>query len=225
MKRFLMLLPALLLLAGCSGPPAPPAAPGSKEAGKGVERAQVKRSAEDSIRLQLASATGTHAKSWDVVWTVRKWSDSADYRAGRAPDRVEKRKGNILLTAGITRMLNLLGGAGGTAYNATNTRIGVGNGTTSVSASDTDLSAASGSSNRQFKLVSGAPSISGNQISWTASFGDSIANFAWNEFGIDNGTSDGTTVTAPLLNRKVPSPSLGTKSGGTWTLTVTITIS
>jgi hypothetical protein len=172
---------------------------------------------------------GTHeAARWRADWRLDKYHGEVtaeDIAAGRAvPYESVPVPGNILLTAGITRLLNLLAGAGGTAFNATNTRIGVGNGNTAEAIGDTDLSAAAGAGNRQFKLVNGAPTVLTNTISWTAVFSTSQANFAWNEFGIDNGTADGTTVVAPLLNRKVSS--LGTKtSAGTWTLTVTITLS
>jgi hypothetical protein len=66
--------------------------------------------------------------------------------------------------------------------------------------------------------------VSGNVVTFTAAFGSGVANFAWEEWGIDNGTTDGTTVVAPLLNRRVEA--MGTKaSGSTWTVTATITVS
>jgi hypothetical protein len=156
---------------------------------------------------------------WKVDTTVRKWHDSADHDAGAEPDEVLELHGNLLLNAGITRLINLLTGAGGTAFNAANSRIGVGNSTTAASAAQTDLQGAS----KYFKLVDSV-SPSGQTVTWVATFGSSDANFAWGEWGVDNGSTSGATVTAPLLNRKVAA--MGTKvSGSTWTLTVTITIS
>lgn len=156
---------------------------------------------------------------WKVDTTVQKWHDSADFEAGADPDEVFEDKGNLLLNAGITRMINLLTGAGGTAFNAANSRIGVGNSTTAAAAGQTDLQGAS----KYFKLVDSA-TPSGQTVTWVATFASGDANFAWEEWGIDNGSTSGSTVTAPLLNRKVAA--MGTKgSGSTWTLTVTITIS
>lgn len=158
--------------------------------------------------------------NWHVDVELAKWARSEDHDAGLDPDTVEHFEHNLLLNAGITRMLNLLVGAGGTAFNAANTRIGVGNSTTAAAASQTDLQGAS----KYFKLVDSAPSVSAQTATFVATFGTAVANFAWEEFGIDNGTADGTTVTAPMLNRRVVA--MGTKgAGATWTLTVTITVS
>ena len=64
-------------------------------------------------------------------------------------------------------------------------------------------------------------SIFGNFISGTfrSTFGDTEANFAWNEWTVANGSDDSATN----LNRKVES--LGTKSSGsTWIITVELSI-
>lgn len=157
--------------------------------------------------------------NWNVLATVRKWHDSADHAAGAGPDEVLEVPGNLLLNAGITRLLNRLAGVTATAFDASNARIGVGNSSTAASAAQTDLQGAS----KFFALVDSV-SVSNQTITFVASYGSSDANFAWEEWGVDNGTADSSTVTAPLLNRKVAS--MGTKgSGSTWTLTVTITVS
>jgi hypothetical protein len=133
---------------------------------------------------------------------------------------------NLLCTAGVTRIWNLTTNQGATqAFDATHTRIGVGNGTTAAAAGDTDFSAAAGSTNRQFKTVSGAGTVSTNTLQFAATFSTALANFVWAEWGIDQGTADATTVTAPLLNHAVPN-SLGTKtSSAAWTFTVTLSLS
>lgn len=131
---------------------------------------------------------------------------------------------NLLLNAGIQRLEDLLIGAGGTAFNNANSRLGVGNSVTAEAATQTDLQAAAGAANRQFKVMNATfPSRSSQTITWQSDFTSGEANFVWNEWGVDNGTVSGTTVTAPMLNRKVAS--LGTKTTGTWTLTATLTIS
>jgi len=158
--------------------------------------------------------------SWKMKAQVAKWHDTASFEAGLEPDEIVEVDGNLLLNAGITRLGNLLVGAGGTAYNATNSRIGVGDSSTAAAAGQTDLQAAT---NKFWKLCSSA-TWSAQTGTWVATFGSADANFVWNEWGIDNGTVDGTTVTAPMLNRKVAS--LGTKaSGSTWQFTATVAIS
>ena len=62
------------------------------------------------------------------------------------------------------------------------------------------------------------PTRTANAIDFKASFGSSVGNFAWAEWGVFNHASTGV-----MLNRKVEA--LGTKaSGSTWVLTVTLTI-
>lgn len=143
--------------------------------------------------------------------------------AGILPYETVEHVGNLLLTAGVTRIWNLVGGVAVTAYNAANSRLCVGDSTTAASAAQTDLQA---STNKYYKLVSGAPTISTNQTQYAATFGTSVANFQWNEWGIDNGTADSsTTGTAPMMNRAVVGGSLGTKtSSASWTFTVTISL-
>lgn len=166
---------------------------------------------------------------WRMTWRIDKYDGEVTpemIAAGEVkPAEVVNIEGNILTKAGINRMLDLLIGAGGQALNNANSRIGVGNGSTAVDDDDTDLSAAAGSSNRQFVDSDATyPSRSGQTVTWVATFSTSQANFAWNEFGIDAGTAAGTTVVAPLLNHKLISA--GTKtSAQTWVATATLTIS
>ncbi len=61
-------------------------------------------------------------------------------------------------------------------------------------------------------------------ITARAVFATGEANFAWAEWGIDQGTTVSTTVVAAFLNHKITS--LGTKtSASAWTFTCTVTIS
>lgn len=164
---------------------------------------------------------------WDPIVTIQKWDDGHAYELARSqgliipePDAIETYEGNLLLNAGITRLGSLLVGAGGTAYNAANTRLGVGDSSTAAAASQTDLQAAT---NKQWVLCDSV-GFSAQTLTVVGTFTTGLANFAWQEWGIDNGTANGTTVTAPMLNRKVAS--MGTKaSGATWVLTTTIVIS
>lgn len=144
---------------------------------------------------------------------------------GIAPYEVSEFDGNLITTAGWTRLMNLLTNQGATqALDATHTRIGVGDATTPAEAyADTDLAAAAGSTHRWFQLVSGAGSLGTRTLAFSATFGTADGNFAWNEVGLDFGTASGNTVTAPLFNHKV-AIAQGTKaSGQTWTPTATLT--
>ena len=94
--------------------------------------------------------------------------------------------------------------------------LGVGDSTTSFSASQTDLQA---SSNKLRKVIdSGFPTLSGNIITIQSTFSTTEANFHWQEWGTFNASSSGT-----MVNRKVED--LGTKtSSQSWQLTVTLTV-
>jgi hypothetical protein len=162
-------------------------------------------------------------------WVKRKSGlaapTAADFaRAGVRPYEVSEVVGNLITNVGWTRLMNLLTNQGATqAFDATHTRIGVGNGVTAETYTDTDLAAVAGSANRWFQLVSGVGTLGTRTLAFSATFGTADGNFAWNEFGIDQGTASGNTVTAPLFNRKA-GIAQGTKAAGqTWTATATIT--
>lgn len=149
-------------------------------------------------------------------------------RLGLAPAEVVEQPGNLLVTAGLTRLVSLLAGAGGQAATATATRLGAGNGAGTAAAGDTDLSAAAGSANRWFQIMDATfPSVATNVFTAKASFGTADGNFVWNEWGLDIGTptvTSSATVNATLLNHKT-SAALGTKTAGsTWAFTVTVTL-
>jgi hypothetical protein len=75
--------------------------------------------------------------------------------------------------------------------------------------------------------ASGSAVVSTNQIVYVASYGTSVANFAWNEWGLALVTTTNLQAAAPtkLFNRAVPASSLLTKtSSATATLTVTLSL-
>jgi hypothetical protein len=153
----------------------------------------------------------------------------ADARAltGDAPDDSIEVLGNLLTTAGLTRMTALLTGAAGTALTNTTARIGVGDAATAATVADTDLGAVAGSTHRQFEIMAATyPTVAAGVITFRAVFTTGEANFHWQEWGIDIGAATvaaGTTVGACLLNHKVTD--LGTKtSASAWTFTVTVTL-
>ncbi|HEX3564047.1 MAG TPA: hypothetical protein VHU17_01635, partial [Acidimicrobiales bacterium] len=107
-------------------------------------------------------------------------------------------------------------------------RIGGGVTSTAAAYGNTDLAAATGAANRQWEMLSSNPTVPGSAqhstgVVFAATFPTTDGNFAWAEFGIDQGTTAGTGASvATFLNRGVSSP--GTKtSAQTWNVTVTIT--
>jgi hypothetical protein len=180
---------------------------------------------------------GLQVVSWRFNWLCEKWSEEAvahvRKRLGLAPlaevssellrkfigraEVEDEIKGNLLLNEGISEMLDLMAGEGSpTAFNTANARIGVGDSTTAAAATQTDLQAAT---NKTYKGMNGVyPTRTAQTMDWQADFTSGEANYAWQEWCIDNGAT-----AAKTLNRKVES--LGTKATGTWTLTGSVTIS
>lgn len=143
------------------------------------------------------------------------------------PDEVLEMKGNVLVTgstgatgSGVQSMwARLIGTTTSPAYDATNGRVGVGDGNGSVPTGangDTDLTAPT---NKLRKVVTGLATISGRGLTFVADFTSGEANFAWREWGVFNSN----TAAQGMLNHK--GEDLGTKTTGTWTLTVTLSIS
>lgn len=142
-----------------------------------------------------------------------------------APSGAVEGEGNLLVNQGIQRFEDLLIAVAVQGYDNTHCRLGVGNDATAAAAGNTDLTAAAGSGNRQFVVMDSTfPSRASQTLSFKATHTTGLSNFAWAEWGIDNGTANGTTVTANLLNHKVTS--LGTKtSAASWAFTVTVVLS
>jgi hypothetical protein len=132
-----------------------------------------------------------------------------------SPYEVIEGEGNCLLNTGIDEMWDLITGASSDYFNNANAQIGVGDSSTAADPSQTDLQAAT---NKTYKgMESGYPTSTNQKATFKSSFGDSDANYAWNEWVVKQASS------SICLNRKVES--LGTKSSGTWTLEVDITLS
>jgi len=182
-----------------------------------VERAR----GGDMAGIGVLNETGDRGR-WKCVWRVdKRWGDwtGEQIDAGEAPEPYEsvEIEGNILVTAGITLLLNLLIGAGGTVYSNANAYLGVGDSSTAEAIGQTDLQAAT---NKLRKAMDATyPQVAANVVTFRSTFATGDANFQWNEWGTFNASSAGT-----MLNRKVQG--LGTKvSTATWTLTGTVTIS
>lgn len=157
-----------------------------------------------------------HSK-WVVNYVVEKWHSTIEKDSGVAPYEVVRAGQNIILDNGANEMLRLICGTGGTAFNAANARIYVGTDTTAESASQSGV-IASGSNVASASMDSGFPTVSGRTATFRSSFSENVANFAWAEASIVNGSGSN----AISMNRKVAS--MGTKNGGTWTLQITVSL-
>ena len=167
---------------------------------------------------------GDTARFWEARWRLEKRHEDIDSFGGSSeefherfePYEVIEGEGNILVNAGIQLMLDLLIGAGGTVYSNANAHIGVGDSTTAAAAGQTDLQAATNKLRKAMEAT--YPSRASQTLTFRSVFGSSDANWDWEEWAIFNASSSGT-----MLNRKVQD--FGTKTTGSWTLTVTVTIS
>jgi hypothetical protein len=128
----------------------------------------------------------------------------------------------LLMYGGASALWHrLIGGTTVTAFDNTNAYIGVGDSSTAAAATQTDLQAASNKLRKAMDSTypqhTDATTSGGASIVFRATFGSSDANFAWAEWAIFNASSTGR-----MLNRKVES--LGTKTSGSWTLTLTLSL-
>jgi len=121
-----------------------------------------------------------------------------------------------LTNAGRNLITTAIMGGAYTAFNNANAYIGAGDSTAAFDATHTDLQA---SSNKYRQAVDVSfPTIATNVLTFQATFGTGVANYAWNEWGVFNASSAGT-----MLNRK--QEALGTKaSTQSWQFTCTITV-
>jgi hypothetical protein len=100
-----------------------------------------------------------------------------------------------------------------TFFDGVNAHIGVGDGVTAFAVTQTDLVGASKTRN----IVDSAPARTVNEVEFVSTFGPLEAQHDWSEWGDFN-----ASVGGEMLNRKVEN--LGTKTGGTWVLTVTLAV-
>lgn len=185
--------------------------------------------AGDSIRWRPVATVEKYDDD-QVAWVARKTGilapNGADLAQFVKPYETVVAQGNLLTTAGLQRLTNLLIGAGGQALTNTAARLGVGNSSTAAVVGQTDLQAAAGSANRWFQPMDATfPTAVNGVVTLKSTFATGDANFVWAEWGSDIGTptvAAGNTVAATLLNRAVQA--LGTKASGSWVLTASITI-
>lgn len=170
----------------------------------------------------------------NVQWRVtavaeRREEDVEAYRARLGKAEGERRffalpvvarsesEGNLLMTVGADLLLKGLIGTAITAFSTANAYVGVGDSAVVEAVGQTDLQAATNKARQA--MDSGFPSHANgtNSVIFQATYGAGAANFAWNELAVFNAAAGGS-----MLNRRATA--LGTKAGGSWTLTITITL-
>jgi len=158
------------------------------------------------------------SKYHEDIESYRARGEEARFHELFKPYEVIEGEGNCLLNSGIDEMWDLITGIVSGVdhiYDNSHAQIGVGDSDTAADATQTDLQAAS---NKTYKgMESGYPTSTSQKATFKSSFGTGDANYAWKEWVVKQSTS------AKCLNRKVED--LGTKTSGTWTLEVSITLS
>lgn len=147
-------------------------------------------------------------------------------------DGILEEPGNLLVTAGLNLLTELLEGGGGTPFSHSDAIVGVGTSTTPAAIGDTALGA-DNSSNAYYQQADASyPQQSAGVITTNCTIGSSNANFAWQEWCLSTGSGGITpgdhlsavATSVTMLNHKVAS--LGTKvSGASWVFAATVTIS
>ncbi len=116
----------------------------------------------------------------------------------------------------------LTGGTTVAAFSNANATIGVGDSATAAAAGQTDLIAATNKLRKgmdaTYPIHTDGVVTGSESIQFRSTFGASEANFVWNEWAIFNSVAGGR-----MLNRRVENS--GTKTTGSWSITVTITLS
>lgn len=179
-----------------------------------------------------------HIRAWTTLRIERFYADQVAWAQSRQAGSLNGLKSylttvdydcNLVTLAGWAAIIGgIAGNTISTKYSATSARIGIGSSSAAPVPAMIYLNSdtGAGSTTSYFQLVSGIPAIttgtSPATLTFTAQFGGTVANFNWNEFGIDNGTASGVTaqgLSLTLLNAG-QSPQ-GTKPvGETWVATV-----
>ena len=144
-----------------------------------------------------------------VSWNCRSWLEKYrdilelgkedEFYATHKPYEVINMEGNALSNAGIDLIWDLVDGTSGVHFNNANSVL-------EVYIVDTWTAGT---------LDGSYPTSASQKISFKASWAGATGDGVWSKWRVTNG--------ATAMNEKTEA--LGTKSGGTWTLTVSITLS
>lgn len=183
----------------------------------------------------IATSSDRHdAVKWRCHWKLEKFhtpGGTPESFDGLTPFEVIEREGNLLMYGGASVLWQALIGNGTTTagqaltyFNNAQAAIGVGDSTTAAAATQTNVQAATNKLRKAMDATypqhTDATTSGAASITFKSTFATGDANFAWQEWGVFNSTTDGT---GRMLNRKVES--LGTKtSAASWAFTVTLTL-
>lgn len=165
----------------------------------------------DILAVGAGVGVSEHAR-WQPKWTIEK------YNAEMKLYDVEHIEGNLLLNEGISSLLTLLIGGSETPFNNANAYVGVGDGTTEAAPNQTGLL---GENKSYAQMDATYPQVSGNAVTFRATFGPTSGNHAWREFTVSNGNS----YTAKNLNRKVETAQRFKVEPDTWVIQLQVTLS
>ncbi|GAA1770047.1 hypothetical protein [Nonomuraea bangladeshensis] len=181
---------------------------------------------QDNARLtegsHLAAGMGGHdAAQWRCTWKVEKYRGD-DTGPHATPFETIERVGNALMYGGAAALWHrLTGGTSVTAFDATNARIGVGDGTAAADPLQTDLQGTNKirkGMDATYPQHTDGTGAGATTVTFRTTFSTSEANFVWAEWGIFNAAAAGR-----MLNRKVEA--LGEKtSAASWVFTVQLSL-
>lgn len=153
--------------------------------------------------------------------------------------------GNLITTAGLGAVTNLVTGIGGQVFSNARGIVGVGSTSTAAAAADTALGAngttPNGTVGAWYQGIDASglsrvtTAVTNDTIQAVATFASADANMAWNEWGWATSTSGTITPSATLtsvatgtlfFNHKIPAGGMGTKaSGASWVFTTKVQFS
>ena len=152
---------------------------------------------------------------WHAEWTVTHRFDD-----GRV--EVIHGEGNLLMHGGASAIWECLIGNGSSLagnelsfFDSNHAAIGVGTSRVPEAPEQNNLQSANPNARARASMDDGYPqhkdgnNADSTSVIFSATFPRNQANFEWNEWGIFNSSTDGQ---GRMLNRKVPSKSLGTKT-------------
>jgi len=172
------------------------------------------------------------------IWKIEKYDAKVDksipgelerfwneIKSGRLKPSEVLEKANVLLQTGMLEMWDLIKGTSALHFNATDTKIGIGDDATAAAATQTDLIAASNKT--YIAMDSGWPKTRTDDgglgygvFQTKATFATGDANYAWNEAVVKN------TNGSSLKSICRAATGWGTKtSAATWIATHTVTLS
>lgn len=149
------------------------------------------------------------------IWTLEKFDVTKSGLVAPTPHEVLQFN-NLLANGGAQILEDLLIGAGGTVFSNANAYIGIGNGTTAVNATHTDLQ---GASKTRKAMDATFPSRASQTLTFKSTFATGDANYSWEEIAAFNASSAGTMLNRALVTSPFTKTSaLAVVATLTWTV-------